>query len=147
MSVPTHDKYNPAEIFDHIPHYHGDTVRLLFVAAATVWLVSLPFYPDLLPFDPAIQVLAGVAMVVLGALTNPYKSWIIALDALFAGIGVILVEVVAIYGFETGTLVAFFIRELIVILFLVALYLSLKTLRAMFMHQIGKERTFDGASD
>lgn len=143
MGILDHDKYSNTTSssveLGHIAHYYGDSVRILFVVVAAVWLVSLPFYPDLLPFDPAGQVLAGVTIVILAALTSPRNKWVLAFDALFAGFGVIVVEVTAVYGFREGTLTEFFIRELIVILFLVALYLSLKTLRAMLAHQIGKK--------
>ncbi|QSH39379.1 hypothetical protein JXR01_03725 [Candidatus Kaiserbacteria bacterium] len=125
-----------------INHYYGDPVRLLFVLASAVWLLALPFFPDLLPFNPLIQVFAVVVIIVFAALTNPSKRWVMAYDALIAGIAVVVIESAAINQFEMSSWLEFAVREVLVVLFLIALYLSLKTVRAMYMNQIGKESEY-----
>lgn len=143
MNWLQHDKYGGgASELSQINHYYGDPVRLLFVLASALWLLALPFFPNLLPFDPLIQVFAVVVIIVFAALTNPTKRWVMAYDALIAGIGVVIIESAAIKQFETSTWMEFAIREILVVLFLIALYLSLKTVRAMYMDQIGKESEY-----
>ncbi len=147
MGWLNYDKYGMSvggeSLMDQIPHYYGDHVRALFVAASALWLVSLPFFPSILPFDPVLQVISIVIVVVFAALTNPRKIWILTYDTLIAGMGVVIFEVTAIYYFSVSTWIEFFVREALVILFLLALYMSIKTLRAMYMHQIGKKSDFD----
>lgn len=143
MNWLNYDKYSDGGVsIDEIPHYYGNSVRLLFVLASALWLITIPFFPELLPFDPLIQVLAVVVIVVFAAITNPNKKWILAYDALIAGIGVVVIESAAINQFSVSNWVEFAIRELLVLFFLAALYLSLKTVRAMYMNQIGKESKY-----
>ena len=140
MNWLSYDKYEERSVgIGQIPHYYGDPVRFIFVLVAALWLISLPFFPHLLPFEPLIQVIAIVVIVVFAALTNPKKRWILAYDALIAGIGVVVIESAAINQFSVSNWVEFVVREILVILFLIALYLSLKTVRAMYMDEIGKE--------
>lgn len=119
-----------------LPHYYGDTVRILFVITTAVWFLALPFYPDILPFSPVTQVVAGLVILILAALTNPMKRWTLVYDALVAGIGIVVFEMAAVQQFGVSSWVAFAVRELIVLLLIVAFYLSLKTVRAMYLRQI-----------
>ena len=125
-----------------IPHYYGDRVRALFIVAAALWLLVLPFYPSILPFYPFLQVPFIVLLVIFAALTSPKKMWVMMYNVLLAALGVVIFEITAIYFFQEGTIFEFLIREVLVILFLAALYFSLKTVRAMYSHQIGKKSEF-----
>jgi hypothetical protein len=124
-----------------IAHYYGDPVRWLFLGAAALWFVSLPLFPGVLPTDAALQVAAGVLLVIFAALTNPHKRWIIVGDSIIAGLGLIVFETIAIDQFSTSSWTLFILREALALMFLTALYFSLKTVRAMMLHQIGKEGT------
>lgn len=130
-----------------IPHYYGDPVRQLFLAAAALSVVAAPFFPNLLPFNSAQSVLFIVVLVIVAALTNPKKRWTAFVDALLAAYGVIVIEMVAIEEFSTSGWMMFFARELLAIAFLFALYFSVKTIRAMLLHQLGKSGTRFGEFD
>lgn len=124
-----------------IPHYYGDPVRQLFLAAAALSVIAAPFFPNVLPFNTAQNVLFIIVLVVAAALTNPKKRWTAFVDAVIATYGVIVVESIAIEEFGSSPWPLFFARELLAIAFLFALYFSVKTIRAMLLHQLGRGGT------
>lgn len=124
-----------------IPHYYGDPVRQLFLAAAALSVIAAPFFPNILPFNTAQNVLFIVILVVAAALTNPRKRWTAFVDATIAAYGVIVTESIAIEEFGSSSWPLFFARELLAIAFLFALYYSVKTIRAMVLHQLGRRGT------
>lgn len=138
------DGGEPASPISQVPsvaHYYGDPVRQLFLAAAALSVIAAPFFPGVLPFNTAQSVLFIVVLVVAAALTNPKKRWTAVADAVIAAYGVIVVESFAIDEFSKSSWPLFFVRELLAIAFLFALYYSVKTIRAMVMHQLGKSGT------
>jgi len=58
-----------------------------------------------------------------------------------AGVGLLFYETWALSNYETSTWAQFIWRELIAIIFLVAFYFSVKTVRASILHQIGKSES------
>lgn len=121
-----------------ISHYYGDTVRQIFIAAASLMLLAAPFYTDDLSIELPFIVLGTVVIVGVAALTNPWKSSVISADAITAGTGLIIFEMWALLEYHSGTMLQFILREALAILFLFALYFSTKTLRSMLLHQVGK---------
>lgn len=119
-----------------IPHYYGDAVRQLFLAAAALILVSAPFYANLTPFSTMTQVFGALVLAVLAAFTSPRLRLSLLLDACVAGVGLLIYETAAINGYASGDLIIFIIRQTISILFLFALYNSIKTLRSMLSHRV-----------
>lgn len=125
-----------------IAHYYGDYVRQIFVVTGAAMLLMAPFLinraPALLPF-----VIGGaIVLVILAALTNPKKVWVVMADALAAGIGIIVFESLALAAYASGNWLAFIALEVVTIAFLFALYYSLKTVRTMMLGQVGKRPTF-----
>lgn len=124
-----------------IPHYYGDYVRQIFMLCGAVMLVFSPFLVRdniaILPFEIG----GALIIVILGALTNPVKQISMLANAIAAGVGVVTYELLALNAFYAGGLIAFTEREAIAIAFLFALYFSLKTLRNMVFHQIGKKES------
>jgi hypothetical protein len=121
-----------------IPHYYGDYVRELFVAAAALTAVAIPVWGDLLPIGTSLQVAAALLLVILAGLTNPHGKIIMLYNATVATIGVFLFEVTAITYYSEQPFVLFTIRETAAILLLFAMYFSIKTMRAMSLGKLGK---------
>jgi hypothetical protein len=125
-----------------VAHYYGDYVRQIFVVTGAAMLLLAPFLinraPALLPF-----VIGGsIILVILAALTNPKKVWVLMADSLAAGVGIVVFESLALAAYASGNWLAFIALEVVTIAFLFALYYSLKTVRTMMFRQIGKRPTF-----
>jgi len=113
-------------------HYYGDTVRILFVVSA-VLIIAAQFIGS--PFlTPGAAMLASVILVVAAGLTNPVHAWIHTTNSVIAGIGAVMCGYVALAHYQEGATI---FNELLVVvlavLFLIALYLSVKTLRGVLM--------------
>jgi len=125
-----------------IPHYYGDAVRTLFVLAAVLIGISIPFTADVV----TSVTFAGpvmVALLVLAGLLSPHTQFVIVLSAIMAGLGVVVAQLVALSSYvgENGALFAFY--EAISILFMASLYFSVKTVRAHITHKLGRSETSD----
>lgn len=127
---------SPYEV--HILHYYGDQVRQLFVAAAALILIAAPFYSDSLRVELPFEIVGALILVALAAFANPHNRTVFIASAVAAGIGVVIYEMWAIYGFEDSTWVQFTLREVIAVILLVAFYFNMKTVRAFVLHQVGK---------
>ncbi len=117
-----------------LPHYYGDTVRNLFVAAAVLIFAALPIFPDLLPSArPFFTVLFGIALVGLAALVNPRNKGVMLVAVVFSATGGALFEMSAVGQFDIRALIlpSFLIRQVIAIILLFALYFSGRTYRSM----------------
>lgn len=125
-----------------IPHYYGDYVRQIFMLCAAAMLIFSPFLTGgnfaILPFEIG----GALIIAVLGALTNPVKQLSLLSNAIAAGVGVVTYELLALNAFYSGAMIAFVEREALAVAFLFALYFSLKTLRNMVFHQIGRKNKF-----
>ncbi|OGN28687.1 MAG: hypothetical protein A3A33_01930 [Candidatus Yanofskybacteria bacterium RIFCSPLOWO2_01_FULL_49_25] len=116
--------------------YYGDTIRQLFIATAIVMLLTLPFFSHILPAQLTI---AGIFIVGLGAgLTNPSRWWTIAFDAAIAtcSLGVFEYYAVAEYQTANPSLLFVIINQGTALLFFLALYFSVKTLRNYYLQRI-----------
>ncbi|MBM3261381.1 hypothetical protein FJY93_03095 [Candidatus Kaiserbacteria bacterium] len=120
-----------------IPHYYGNYVRMIFIAAAVLSAFSIPIWGDVLPIGTMPQIIGIVILVVLAGLTNPHGTTVLWVNAIVAGLGIILIENAAITLYSIDEVPIFLAREIIVLLLLVAMYFSIKTVRAMATHQIG----------
>lgn len=136
--VPFGDRYGYNGTGETISHYYGDLVREFFLGAAAIMLFAAPFYGDDVRAEFPFVVVAALAVVCMAALTNPWKKSILTADAIIAGIGMIVYQIWALNGYGITNYTAFVFREAISIIFMFAFYFSVKTVRAMFLHQIGK---------
>jgi hypothetical protein len=124
--------------FGSIEHYYGDVIRQFFVGIAILIGVCIPF-SDNIRLGVAIGVPVVVVLVLLAGLTNPHGNFIMVCDAAASVVGFFLAEMMAIGAYNAGSLVALAILEFIAILFLATSYFSIKTVRAMALHKIGKK--------
>ncbi len=121
-----------------IPHYHGDTVRLLFVATVFFTFLIIPFLGHVLPFGTVFEVIAGIILILLAGLMNPHSRWVMVLSVLAAALGAVLLEGSAIAFHAKDNLSLLIAREAGALAFVVALYLAVKTLRAMNQKKVGE---------
>lgn len=115
-------------------HYYGDTVRGIFLSAGVVFLVTMVRDQEFLSFYLVVGVLSVLALTILAGLTNPLSKKIIKIDAVISIVMFLLFEYLAIAGYVSAQSFSndiFLLRQLLAILFLVALYFSTKTLRGM----------------
>lgn len=120
-----------------IPHYYGDIVRMLFLAAAILMLVGAPFYTDDLKTQLPFIVIGAIVLVALAALTSPRSPLVMRLNAGAAGAGVVIYEIWALWGYGISTAIDFALRQIPAVIFIFAFYFALKTLRAMLMGMVG----------
>ncbi|MDP3646326.1 MAG: hypothetical protein Q8R25_04525 [bacterium] len=125
-----------------IPHYWGDSVRVLFVTAAALAIVAIPLFGDLLPYGSRIEIISAVVLVILAALTNPHSQSIMIINAVVAAVGVVLYEQAAVSLYSGDGPLLFVARGTVALLLLFALYFSVKTIRSMMLHKIGHAETF-----
>jgi len=114
-----------------VPHYYGDIVRQLFVAAAAFLIVGAPFYATDLAAELLFDVLGAFLLVFLAAFTSPSARTILVADAIVAGVGMIIFEYWALVNYQTTAIVAVILRQAIALIFLFAFYFAGKTVRGL----------------
>ena len=115
-------------------HYYGDIVRILFVVAAVI-LFSMQFTGIRLPFSTFGSIMMIIVLVTAAGLTNPVQAWIHWVNIFIAGFCLLLFGGLALNRFQTqaalfpdGILIG-----ILAMMFLVALYSAVKTLRGLLM--------------
>lgn len=118
-------------------HYYGDAVRFLFMLAAIIMLVTLPFLSGKLPVSIYISILAILAIGVLAGITNPLQKWISVLNAVISVGALSVFEYYAVKSLMTYqvTTLYFITNQVLAFVFLFALYYSIKTLRAIYLKE------------
>jgi hypothetical protein len=112
-------------------HYYGDIVRRLFLASAAVMLITYPFLSDLIPETPIFSIFAIVMIIMFAGLTNPRQVWVSVANMIISGAGLLIFGFYAVqfYAAYTAGSALFWVNQILVILFLLAFYFSVKTLR------------------
>ena len=112
-----------------LPHYYGDIVRKLFMAAGVIMLISLPFFREFLPVPTLLSLAAILIVSIVAGLTNPMQRWVMALDSFTALVGLFAFEYYAISRYGDIPWLLFGTDQLLAIIFFFALYYSVKTFR------------------
>jgi len=118
-------------------HYHGDTVRGLFLLAAVLVFMTR-FIGTGLPFTPAAQMLLILTLVIVAGITNPAQRFIHYVNMLVSIAGVITFGGLAFTRIAT-TEELFSPEGLVVVIalvFLSALYLATRTVRGLSVPHI-----------
>ncbi len=123
---------------EHVPHYYGDYVRILFLSATGLMLLGAPFYADSLRIELPFEIVGALVLAALAALANPHSKTVLAADAIAAGVGMVVYGTWALFSYSESTWVQFILRQGIAIVFLAAFYFSMKTVRAFLFHKVGK---------
>ena len=132
------EDYEPLPYTEHIPHYYGDAVRQLLIAAAAFILIGAPFYADTLRTELPFEITGAVILVALAALANPHNKLIFLAGAIASGVGLVVYETWALYTYSDSTWLQFILRQAIAIVFLAGFYFNMKTVRAFVLHRVGK---------
>ena len=114
-------------------HYHGDTVRILFVCGAVLMLVSETFGASL-PLSATGVIIFSVVLVIAAGITNPEQYWIHLINTALSILGALLFGPSAISHYRTGGSIAdlsFLSVEVLSVLFLVTIYFAVKTVRGL----------------
>ncbi len=130
--------YLPRMLKGNIAHYYGDYVRRIFLGIAIILLLSAPFLLEIALALVAIQITGAIALILLSALTNPKNKTIMIADVIASLIGIVALEIFVLAAYRGGAILAMIAFQLVALAFIYAFYLSLKTLRAMELGQIGK---------
>lgn len=118
-----------------IPHYHGDSVRVIFFVSAILIIVAQSTGTNL-PLSTFGAVATAVLLVVAAGITNPAQFWIHWLNAIFALVGTLLFGTTAVGQYRAGVSAfdpSFLNVEALALLSLVALYFTTRTIRGIHM--------------
>ncbi|MEK7519321.1 MAG: hypothetical protein AAB565_00825 [Patescibacteria group bacterium] len=117
-------------------HYYGDTVRRLFLAAGIIIAFSIPFFSHPIPTSSLISLALVLALVVLAGYTSPRKKEVVAIDALTSALAILVFGTHASLVWSLNykdwySTIFFLILITLVIIFIFALYYSVKSFRGM----------------
>lgn len=133
-----HEEY-VQQFHDHaIPHYYGDVVRQVFIAAIVLMVVGAPFYVDVLEDKLPFLIVGALTLAGIAALVNPHKKWVFIAAAAAAGVGFVIYETWALNQYATSSWIEFILREVVAVTFLTGFYFAMKTVRAFVLHKVGK---------
>ncbi len=114
-------------------HYYGDTVRTLFILAAIIIFLIVPFGGSSDPQMTVMLIATSIILTLFAGLTSPKTYTVALIDSLISGIGCFIFEILAVGAYQSTTMTetAFFVFQALAIIFLLALYFSIKTARGM----------------
>lgn len=122
-------------------HYYGDIVRKLFLAGAIIVILVYPFFNSLAPASPSLltgsvfMIIAIVLLAVLAGLTSWRGPWTVALDIAVSIFELVFFENHAIAFVKTPPIWIFLTDQLLALIFITALYFSVRTLREMLSRE------------
>jgi hypothetical protein len=115
-----------------------DAMRVLFVSAAVLMILPLPWHKDFLaPLSPFLVIIFAAFLILFASLFDERTMWRVALaDAVLSFLGFGLAAYAATFAPE-GSILLTIVRQALAVVFAFALYTSGRTLvRALrMMHQ------------
>ncbi|MBI4118211.1 MAG: hypothetical protein HY455_01580 [Parcubacteria group bacterium] len=120
-------------------HYYGDNVRTVFLIGSATVLLSLPIFARVIADSIIYPVTAIAVFVIAAGLANPAQRWTMVLNTIVAAGAVAFFEYQALLvsGLPATTdwqqSFLFFENHALALLFLVALYYSIKTTRGRLL--------------
>lgn len=119
-------------------HYYGDMVRTLFLVGAIIMLLTLPFGPTITNVSSTMVLLVILLLSITAGITNPQQTWINIVNLGISLIAFIVFEYHALtndFPSKNELIVPFFINQILAIIFLIAIYYSVKTVRGSFLKE------------
>ena len=114
-----------------LAHYHGDFVRMLFLAAA-ILILLMQFTGSGLPVSPVAIILFVTLLVVAAGITNPVQRTVHWFNVLISFTGLMIFGSIALNRLHS--LRSFFTHDglaaVITVVFVMALYLATRTVRS-----------------
>lgn len=117
-------------------HYYGDAIRILFLVAGVIMILTLPFFKNLIPMPVFFSVLALVIIATAAGLTSPTKRGVMILNVFVSLVAFSIFEYYAITQYGTVDPIFFFSNQALAIVFFFTLYYSTKTLRGHFAEPV-----------
>jgi hypothetical protein len=120
-------------------HYYGDAIRVIFIVSGLAMLLTLPFFSPILKIPIFLPIITVLALAILGGFLNPRQFWIIITNVLVSLFACATFQYYAITAYlylspAFAINVAFFwTNQILAVLFFIALYLSVKTLRGKIL--------------
>lgn len=120
-------------------HYYGFAVRRLFLFIGLVMLITFPFFSDIIPVPIYVSIGLMVLLAVLGGLLNPAQKWLLIANSILPIVGFVVFEYETAFAYvnlsagDPRNLAIFWINQGISLLFFIALYLAIKTVRGKFI--------------
>lgn len=117
----------------HIPHYHGDAVRMLFVVGAVVLIIAQST-GAVLPLSTGGTIITAILLVIMAGITNPAQYLIHWMNAGIVIMGTLVFGTAAINHYRAGSNIfdpSFVYIETIALLSLFALYFTTRTIRGL----------------
>lgn len=127
------DEKRPADM----SHYYGDTVRRLFLIGGALVLITVLFDKRFLALYLYVGVIVVLVLTLLAGLTSPTNRQVLIGDTILSGLLYLLFEYAAISAYlaaERTFDVVFILHQANSFIFLAALYLGSKTLRAKVLN-------------
>ena len=122
-----------------IPHYHGDTVRALFVVGAVLLIVGEGMGAAL-PLPPIGAVVFAIILILAAGITSPAQAWIHWANAVLAAGSAALFGWSAVSWYRAGQVLydptSFAFALAIALTSLMALYLATRTIRGMTLRTL-----------
>ncbi len=124
-----------------INHYYGDSVRTIFIITGVIMIATLPFFSKLIALPIGFAITGILILAILSGLLNPVKKWIIIIDAIVATVAFLSFEYSAVFAYmhlpptETVNVLFFWTNQIFSLLLFLAVYLSTKTLRGMYIDE------------
>ncbi len=122
----------------YIAHYYGDFIRRIFLGVAIILILSAPFLADIALILTLLQIIGAVVLIFLSAVTNPKNKTIMIANVAASLVGIVAFEMFALAAYRSEVIMAMIGFQIFALAFIYSFYLSLKTLRAMELGQIGK---------
>ena len=111
-------------------HYHGDTVRIIYVAMGVIIIATLPFLKNDLPLPIIFYIFAVLALLIFAGFTSPSSKSIIKGDFIVSAFALVYFCYEAVIAYNPSELdLFFFVNTLLSTLSAFSLYFSSKTLR------------------
>lgn len=106
--------------------------------AAIIMLLTLPTFKDLLNVPVTVSVAAILLLGFAAGFTNPKQTWDAGINATISTVGFLIFESAAVWTyqqhFNTDQAEKFFLTNIgLGLLFLIAIYFSVKTLRGLML--------------
>ena len=125
-------------------NYYGDKIRGLFMIAGVLMVIGLPFFAKIIDLPVTISIIAFLALAILGGFLNPIQKWIIILDSVVSVLAFAGFEYYAVHTYVNMTpntpieMWFFWFNQIFAVLFFIAIYLSMKTVRGRLMAEKSK---------
>ncbi len=121
-------------------HYYGDAVRVIFIIAGLAMILMFPFFSSILKIPIFLPIVTVIILAVLSGFLNPKQMWIIVANTVVSMLACAAFQYYAVEAYlhlspNPMTISFFWANQILAVLFFVALYLSVKTLRGKILNK------------